>query len=114
MAEKAPIKVAWAGNPNSGKSTVFNQLTGARQKVGNWPGVTVEKKEGFFEYDGKRVEVVDLPGCYSLTAYSPDELIARNFLIRERPITVVIIDSTNLERNLYLALQLLCNSLQQY
>ncbi len=102
------ITIALCGNPNSGKTTVFNLLTGSRQKTGNWPGVTVEKKEGLFEKGEKRVKVVDLPGTYSLTAYSIDEKIARDFLINGRPDrTVVIVDSTNLERNLYLTIELL-------
>jgi len=102
------IAICLAGNPNSGKTTVFNQLTGAKQKVGNWPGVTVEKKEGEFVYQSKRIKVIDLPGTYSLSAYSLDERIARDFLVKERPaVTVVIVDATNLERNLYLAIELL-------
>ncbi len=102
------IIIALAGNPNSGKTTVFNNLTGAHQHVGNWPGVTVEKKEGTCSYKGYNIKVVDLPGVYSLSAYSPDEVIARNFIVEERPDAVVdIIDTTNLERNLYLAVQLL-------
>lgn len=102
------ITIALAGNPNSGKTTVFNNLTGARQHVGNWPGVTVEKKEGSCSYNGYGIRVVDLPGVYSLTAYSPDEVIARNFILEEKPDVVVdIVDASNLERNLYLALQLL-------
>jgi ferrous iron transport protein B len=106
--EKKTIRVALAGNPNSGKTTIFNAFTGARQHVGNYPGVTVEKKEGTREYNGYRLEIVDLPGTYSLTAYSLDEVVARNFLIEERPDVVVdIIDSSNLERNLYLATQLM-------
>ena len=102
------IKISLCGNPNSGKTTIFNVLTGARQKTGNWPGVTVERKEGIFEEGGKRIKVVDLPGTYSLTAYSIDERIARDFLINERPdINVVITDATNLDRNLYLTIELL-------
>ncbi len=102
------ITIALAGNPNSGKTTVFNNLTGARQHVGNWPGVTVEKKEGSRSYQGHIIKVVDLPGVYSLTAYSPDEVVARNFIVDEKPGAVVdIIDASNLERNLYLALQIL-------
>jgi small GTP-binding protein len=102
------ITVALAGNPNSGKSTVFNNLTGARQYVGNWPGVTVEKREGSLSYQGYHIKVVDLPGVYSLTAYSLDEVIARDFVVEERPDVVVdIVDASNLERNLYLAVQLL-------
>ncbi|MCS7233799.1 MAG: ferrous iron transport protein B [Synergistetes bacterium] len=101
-------KIALAGNPNSGKTTVFNILCGTREKVGNWPGTTVEKKEGILDYKGKKIKVIDLPGIYSLSAYSIDERIARDFLIQERPdLVVVIIDATNLERNLYLASQLL-------
>ncbi|HSV27350.1 MAG TPA: ferrous iron transport protein B [Sedimentisphaerales bacterium] len=102
------IRVALTGNPNSGKTTVFNALTGSNQHVGNYPGVTVEKKVGRRSYAGHEMEIVDLPGTYSLTAHSPDELVARNFLINEKPDVVVdIIDSANLERNLYLATQLL-------
>lgn len=105
---KKEITIALAGNPNSGKTTVFNNLTGARQHVGNWPGVTVEKKEGSCSYQGYHIKVVDLPGVYSLTAYSPDELIARNFIVNENPDAVVdIVDASNLERNLYLAVQLI-------
>lgn len=102
------ITVALAGNPNSGKSTVFNSLTGGRQHVGNWPGKTVEKKEGSLNYQGYHIKVVDLPGVYSLTAYSLDEVITRNFVVEEKPDVVVdIVDASNLERNLYLAVQLL-------
>jgi ferrous iron transport protein B len=106
--EKKQIVVALAGNPNSGKTTVFNSLTGARQHVGNWPGVTVEKKEGSCSFNGYSLKVVDLPGVYSLTAYSPDEVVARNFIIEEKPDVVVdIVDASNLERNLYLAVQIM-------
>jgi small GTP-binding protein len=102
------IKVALAGNPNSGKTTLFNNLTGAKQHVGNWPGVTVEKKEGNCSFKGYDIKVVDLPGVYSLTAYSLDEVIARNFVVDEDPDVVVdIVDASNLERNLYLAVQFL-------
>ncbi|AKB37648.1 Ferrous iron transport protein B [Methanosarcina siciliae C2J] len=102
------IRVALAGNPNVGKTTVFNAITGARQKVGNWPGVTVEKKVGTKEYAGHVLEIVDLPGTYSLTAYSADEVVARDYILEEKPDVVVqILDSTNLERNLYLSTQLL-------
>ena len=102
------LTLALAGNPNSGKTTVFNNLTGARQHVGNWPGVTVEKKEGHLSYAGYKIKVVDLPGVYSLTAYSQDEVIARDFIVDENPDVVVdIVDASNLERNLYLAVQLL-------
>ncbi|HDN74292.1 MAG TPA: GTP-binding protein [Archaeoglobus sp.] len=102
------IKVALAGNPNVGKSVIFNALTGARQKVGNWPGVTVEKKEGICEHKGKKMLIVDLPGIYSLSAVSIDEKIARDFLLNEKPDVVVsIVDASNIERNLYLTLQLI-------
>lgn len=102
------IRIALAGNPNSGKTTIFNALTGSHQTVGNWPGVTVEKKEGRFEYLGHAVTVVDLPGTYSLSVYSLDEQVAHNYLIDEAPDGVVAIaDASNLERNLYLVLQLL-------
>ncbi len=106
MAKK--LTIALAGNPNVGKSTLFNALTGARQHVGNWPGKTVEKKEGEAKYKEYEINVIDLPGTYSLTAYSIEELIARNFVVDEHPDVVVhIVDSTNLERNLYLAIQLI-------
>jgi len=106
MAKK--ITIALAGNPNAGKTTVFNNLTGAHQHVGNWPGVTVEKKEGSYRYGGYHVRVVDLPGVYSLTAYSPDEVVARNFILEGAPDVVVdVIDASNLERNLYLTIQLI-------
>ncbi|MCF7853785.1 MAG: ferrous iron transport protein B [Candidatus Pacebacteria bacterium] len=101
------IRVALAGNPNSGKTTIFNALTGARQHVGNYPGVTVERKEGRFCHGDRTVDVVDLPGTYSLTAYSPEEVVARDVIIEESPDLVVhVIDASNLERNLYLATQL--------
>lgn len=107
MAKKE-VTVALAGNPNSGKTTVFNNLTGARQHVGNWPGVTVEKKEGSRDYRGYNISVVDLPGVYGLTAYSPDEVIARNFIVEAKPDVVVdIVDASSLERNLYLTVQLI-------
>jgi ferrous iron transport protein B len=106
--ETKKLKIGLAGNPNSGKSTVFNHLTGGHAHVGNWPGVTVEKKEGKFQFQDYEVSVVDLPGIYALTAYSMDEKIARDFIIKEKPDgIVVIVDASNLERNLYLATQLL-------
>ncbi|MCK5332933.1 MAG: ferrous iron transport protein B, partial [Candidatus Aenigmarchaeota archaeon] len=106
MAKK--LTIALAGNPNVGKSTLFNALTGSRQHVGNWPGKTVEKKEGTLKYKGYELNVVDLPGTYSLTAYSIEELVARDFVVDKCPDVVVhIVDATNLERNLYLAVQLI-------
>ena len=105
---KKNILVALAGNPNSGKTTIFNNLTGMRQHVGNYAGVTVERKEGACSHQGVEMRIVDLPGAYSLAAYSAEEAVARNFLVNEKPDVVVsIIDSSNLERNLYLAVQLL-------
>ncbi|MEN6610125.1 MAG: ferrous iron transport protein B [Methanoregulaceae archaeon] len=101
------IRVALAGNPNVGKSTLFNAITGSHQHVGNWPGVTVEKKSGFVKQGAYDIEIVDLPGTYSLTAYSIDEEVARNYIADEKPDVVVqVIDATNLERNLYLTTQL--------
>ena len=105
---KKHITVAVAGNPNSGKTTVFNALTGSRYKVGNYPGVTVEKKQGTIETDDVVITVVDLPGTYSLTAYSLEEVVARDFIVMERPDLVVdIVDASNLSRNLYLTAQLM-------
>ncbi len=101
------IKIALAGNPNCGKTTLFNDLTGSNQYVGNWPGVTVEKKEGKLKQD-KSVSVVDLPGIYSLSPYTLEEVVARNYLVGERPDVILnIVDATNLERNLYLTTQLM-------
>jgi ferrous iron transport protein B len=100
------LKIALAGNPNAGKTTLFNALTGAHHKVGNYPGVTVEKREGSRMRGGREYRFVDLPGIYSLTAYSVDEVVARDFILDEAPDVIVdVIDSTNLERNLYLCLQ---------
>ena len=100
------IKIALAGNPNCGKTTLFNGLTGSNQFVGNWPGVTVEKKEGKLK-GNKEVIIMDLPGIYSLSPYTLEEVVARNYLITERPDAILnIVDGTNLERNLYLSTQL--------
>ncbi|MFH7319683.1 ferrous iron transport protein B [Desulfurivibrio sp. D14AmB] len=106
---KTPLTFALAGNPNAGKTTLFNALTGARQHVGNYPGVTVERKSGVHTLpDGTSCNIVDLPGTYSLTAYSIEEVVARDFLVQERPDVVInIVDASNLERNLYLTIQLL-------
>lgn len=100
--------VALAGNPNTGKSTVFNYLTGLRQHTGNWPGKTVTRAEGGFSYNGARYKLVDLPGTYSLLSTSTDEEVARNFILFGQPdVTVVVADATRLERNLNLVLQIL-------
>ncbi len=108
MSNNEAIVVALAGNPNCGKTTVFNNLTGSRQHVGNWPGKTVEKKEGRFSFGGREIQVVDLPGAYSMGAYSEDEIIARDFVLLEKPdIVVNVLDATNLDRNLYLTVQIL-------
>ena len=101
------VKIALAGNPNSGKTTMFNALTGSNQRVGNWPGVTVEKKEGRLK-DDKNVVIQDLPGIYSLSPYTLEEVVARNYLVSEKPDAIInIVDGTNIERNLYLTTQLL-------
>ena len=101
------IRLALAGNPNCGKTTMFNDLTGATQYVGNWPGVTVEKKEGRYKAD-KEISITDLPGIYSLSPYTLEEVITRDFLINEKPDVIVnLVDASNIERNLYLTTQLL-------
>ena len=108
MTEAGRIKIALAGNPNCGKTTIFNNITGAKQHVGNYPGVTVEKKEGHCTVDGKELLFIDLPGTYSLTARSLDEVVARNVIINDKPdIIVNVLDASNLERNLYLAAQII-------
>ncbi len=106
--EQHSLTIALAGNPNAGKTSIFNKLTGARQSVGNYPGITVDRKEGHFTWQGVNVRVIDLPGTYSLTAGSPEELIARNVILEEKPDLVInVIDASNLERNLYLTMQLM-------
>lgn len=108
MAENGQIRIALAGNPNCGKTTMFNNITGAKQHVGNYAGVTVEKKEGYTKFDGHELLFIDLPGTYSLTARSLDELVARNVIVNDNPDVIVnVLDASNLERNLYLAAQLL-------
>ena len=105
---KNKVTVALVGNPNSGKTTIFNNLTGGRQHVGNYPGVTVEKKEGYRNFNGNDFVIIDLPGTYSLTAYSLEEVVTRNFIVNDKPDMVIdILDTSNLERNLYLTVQLL-------
>ncbi|MEA1995630.1 MAG: ferrous iron transport protein B [Campylobacterota bacterium] len=107
MKKSERVRVAVAGQPNSGKSTIFNMLTGARQYVANYPGVTVEKKTGYYSFKGLKIELIDLPGTYSLTSYSLEERIARDILLHEKPAMVVdVVDASNLERHLYLAFQL--------
>ncbi len=104
----ADLVVALAGNPNTGKSSIFNALTGASQHVGNWPGKTVASAHGTCTANGVTLDIVDLPGTYSLDAASPEEVIARNHLISGEPdVVVVVVDASNLERNLYLAVQVL-------
>lgn len=108
MKKKNEILVALAGNPNSGKTSLFNKLVGANQKVGNWSGVTVEKYEGFTKHRGHKIKIVDLPGTYSLTTYSPEEIIARHFLVEQVPDVVInVVDASNIARNLYLTTQLI-------
>ncbi|UFS70814.1 ferrous iron transport protein B [Geomonas sp. RF6] len=106
--EKRQITIAVAGNPNCGKSTLINAIAGSRLQVGNWAGVTVEKKEASFEFAGRKIRLVDLPGTYSLSPYTQEEIIARDYLVNERPDLIVnVVDATNLERNLYLTVQIL-------
>lgn len=105
--ENMSYVIALAGNPNCGKTTLFNELTGSKQHVGNWPGVTVDKKEGIYKKD-KEISILDLPGTYSLSPYSAEEVIARDYIVKERPDVVIdIVDGTNIERNLYLTLQII-------
>ena len=100
------IKVALAGNPNCGKTTMFNELTGSSQYVGNWPGVTVEKKEGKLK-GYKDITIIDLPGIYSLSPYTLEEVVTRNYLLNDRPDVIInLVDASNIERNLYLTTQL--------
>ena len=99
------IKIAFAGNPNVGKSALINAISGSNLKVGNWPGVTVEKKEAEFIYKGENIRLIDLPGVYSLSPYTLEEKITREFILEENPDVVInVVESTNLERNLYLTM----------
>ncbi len=100
--------VALAGQPNMGKSTIFNHLTGLNQHVGNWPGKTIDSRSGQFRFEGREINLVDLPGTYSLTANSPEEIIAREFILREKPdVVVAVVSAANLERSLYLVSELI-------
>ena len=103
------LRFALAGNPNCGKTTLFNSLTGSTAYVGNWPGVTVEKRSGTYKRKGiGEVEIIDLPGIYSLSPYTPEEVISRNYILEEKPDVVInVLDATNLERNLYMTTQIL-------
>ncbi|MCJ7569237.1 MAG: 50S ribosome-binding GTPase [Anaerolineales bacterium] len=108
MRRNTDLTIALAGNPNAGKTTVFNRLTGSRRHTGNWPGKTIERKSGWYKHAGMLIEVVDLPGTYSLAAYSEEEIVARDFLLEgHADIVVVVVDASNLERNLYLVVQIL-------
>ncbi len=108
----AALSVALTGNPNTGKSTIFNELTGARQKIGNWPGVTVDKKVGVVEYNGRKISVIDLPGTYSINARSQEEQVVSNYFNENKPdIVVNIIDASNISRNLFLTIQLMENGI---
>ena len=103
-----PTTVALAGNPNSGKTTVFNAITGSKHHVGNWPGKTVERRSATLTHRGHQLTIIDLPGAYSLSATSPEETIARDYLIDDRPdVVVIVVDAAHLERNLFLATQIL-------
>ena len=102
------LKFALAGNPNCGKTTLFNNLTGSTAHVGNWPGVTVDKKEGVYKKCAEPIKIIDLPGIYSLSPYTPEEVISRNYILEEKPDCVInVVDATNLERNLYLTTQIM-------
>ena len=106
-ARTGEFHVALTGNPNCGKTTVFNALTGLRQHTGNWPGKTVEKRSGVFSLDGNSYNLVDLPGTYSLTANSPEEVIAREYILRDKPnVVIAVVSAANLERSLYLVSEL--------
>ncbi len=108
MKRNTDLTIALAGNPNAGKTTVFNRLTGSRQHTGNWPGKTIERKSGWYKHASMWIEVVDLPGTYSLAAYSEEEIVARDFLLEgQADVVVVVVDASNLERNLYLVVQIL-------
>lgn len=101
------FKIALAGQPNCGKSTIFNMLSGVKQHIANYPGITVDKKSAFFTLEEAKIELVDLPGIYSLSSFSPEERVTRNFLLNEKPDLIInVIDASNLTRHLYLTTQL--------
>jgi ferrous iron transport protein B len=107
-SEIKTARIALVGQPNTGKSTLFNLLTGLNQHVGNWPGKTVEQRQGFFSLNGRKVNLIDLPGTYSLTANSPEEIITREFILRDKPdVVVAVISAATLERSLYLVAELI-------
>ncbi len=108
FSSMSTLAVALTGNPNTGKSTIFNELTGARQKIGNWPGVTVDKKVGYTRYKDRAISIVDLPGTYSVNARSPEEKIVIDYLMNNKlDLVMDVVDSSNIERNLFLTVQLL-------
>lgn len=108
MGEKKELTIALAGNANVGKSVIFNNLTGSHQIIGNWPGKTIERKEGYLIYKGYKIRIVDLPGIYSFSTYSDEEIISRDFILNEKPDFVInVVDAVNLERNLFFTLQLI-------
>ena len=103
---KKAVTIAVAGNPNSGKSTLINSIAGTRLHVGNWPGVTVERRSAHLEYADRKIELVDLPGTYSLSPYTQEKIVARDYLVHDKPDVIIdVVDATNLERNLYLTVQ---------
>ena len=108
LGKRRTINVALVGNPNSGKTSLFNLASGAHEHVGNYSGVTVDAKEGYFDFEGYHFRIVDLPGTYSLSAYTPEEIYVRRHIIDETPDVIInVVDSSNLERNLYLTTQLI-------
>jgi ferrous iron transport protein B len=108
MGQEKELTISLAGNANVGKSAIFNQLTGSHQIIGNWPGKTIERREGYLIYKGYKIRVVDLPGIYSFSTYSEEELISRDFIVKEKPdIVINVVDALHLERNLFFTFQLI-------